>query len=127
MKIFATRPLQQRWPESEIEFLVGKIDGRFHQDAQLGDLRLQLVRRCAENSPCMERTAARAAAAAAGVDQIRDGFGLRDVDLAVQKGALAEFAGPRHAAAELEQPLQQQDRAPTMPPWPCSSKTCSPV
>ena len=51
----------------------------------------------------MERTAALRRRRGARVDQIGNGFGLRDVDLAVQKGALAELARPRHAASELEQ------------------------
>src|SRR6202021_3455427 len=44
----------------------------------------------------------------AGVDEIGNRFGLRDVDLAVQEGAFAEFSGTRHAAAEFEQALHQQ-------------------
>jgi len=61
-----------------------------------------------ENSPCMERTAARAAAVVPGIDQVGDGFRLRDVDFAVQEGALTEFARSCHAAPQFEQPLHQQ-------------------
>ena len=69
----------------------------------------------AENSPCMERTAARAAAVGSGIDQIGDGFRLNYVHLAVQERALAEFARPGHPAPKVQQPLQQQvhdERAP---------------
>src|ERR1700733_714523 len=44
----------------------------------------------------------------AGIDQIGNRFSLCDVDLAVQKSAFAELTGPRHAAAEFQQTLQDQ-------------------
>ena len=48
--------------------------------------------RC-ENSPCSERIAQRAACAVAGIDQVGHALGLRQVELAVEEGALREFAG----------------------------------
>ena len=64
--------------------------------------------------------------ARAGIDEIRDGFGLREIDLVVEKRALREFAGPRAARAELQQRATRRSTT-TGPPWPCSSSTCSPV
>ena len=51
----------------------------------------------------MERTAARAAAVGAGIDEVGDRLGLRDIDFAVEEGALAEFARPSQPAAERQQ------------------------
>ena len=42
-----------------------------------------------ENAPASERAALRAAASVLGVDQVGDGFGLRQVELVVEEGALA--------------------------------------
>ncbi len=92
---------------SKIQFLVRKIDGRLHQRAQPGDLRLQIMHVRGEFSLHGTHGGARRRRAA-GVDEISDGFGLGNIDLAVQKGAFAEFARPGHAAAQLEQPLQQR-------------------
>ena len=89
----------------KIDFLVRKIDRGFDMHARF---RHRFVSECtaAENSPCIDRTAARAAWRRAAVDQIGDRFGLSEIDLVVQKGALAEFARPRHAAAEFETRVQ---------------------
>ena len=62
----------------------------------------------AENSPLHRAHRCSRGRRCTRADQIGHGFGLRDVHLAVQKGALAELARPRHPATELERPLQQQ-------------------
>ena len=67
-----------------------------------------------ENSPCSERSAERAACGGAGVDEVDDALGLREIELAVEIRAPRELAGLGDARAELEAALQQQpqhDRA----------------
>ena len=42
-----------------------------------------------------------------GIDQVGDGFGLRQIELAIKVGALRELARLRASRAELEQPADQ--------------------
>ena len=98
----AARRSRSASPPREIDFFVGKIDGRFDEHAQIRDLRLQLGDARREFALHGTHRGARRGRGA-GIDQIGNGFGLRNIDLAVQEGALAELAGPRHAAAEFEQ------------------------
>ena len=87
------------------------------------------VRPCtiAENSPCSERIAARAASREPASMRSAMDFGLREIELVVEERALRELAraarGARRAPARARSPLSTT----TGPPWPCSSSTCSPV
>jgi hypothetical protein len=45
-----------------------------------------------------------------GVDQVGDGLGLRQIDLAVEEGALCELAGVGQTGAVVEQALQDERR-----------------
>jgi hypothetical protein len=102
-----SEPLLQRLPRQKIDFLVGKIDGGLDVGAQSRDPRFQIGD--ARGELALHRAHRRASCGGgAGVDQVGNRFGLRDVDFAVQEGALRELAGPRQAAAEFEQALQQQ-------------------
>ena len=44
----------------------------------------------------------------AAVDEVGHGFGLREVELVIEVGALRELAGCRHSSTKREHPLQQQ-------------------
>ena len=61
-----------------------------------------------ENSPSSERNAARAACFGGRIDQTRDRLGLRQIELAIEIGALSKFARPRAARAELERAADQR-------------------
>ena len=87
--------------------------------------RRSAVMRC-ENSPWSERSAQRAACGGAGLDQVGDGLRLGEIELVVEIGALREFAGLGDARAQLQAALHRRRRT-TGPPWPCSSRTSSPV
>ena len=91
----------------EIDLLFRKIDGRLDVGAQVdhrlgepahhgGELALQRAHRRARRL------------ARAGVDQIRDRLGLRQIQLVVEEGALREFPGLRAACAELERAPDQR-------------------
>ena len=80
----------------EVDLLVGEVERRLDQRAQLDQRfgqRLDLVRKCA-----VERARRRARGRlGAGVDQVGDGLGLRQVELVVEKRALGELARPGDA------------------------------
>jgi hypothetical protein len=78
-----------------------------------------------ENTPSSERRAARAARVA-GRDQVGDGLGLGEVELAVEEGAFAELAGRGLARAQRDA-ARHQLRSITGLPCACSSTTSSPV
>jgi hypothetical protein len=102
------------------------------------------ARRAACGSRARRRPTANARAArgglGAGVDQVGNGLGLRQVDLAVEKGALAELARLGHAqagqaraagaasgSAAASRQRASSSCSTTVPPWACSSSTSSPV
>ena len=62
----------------------------------------------AENSPCSERIAARAASREPAFDQVRDRLRLGKVELVIEEGALGELAGLCAARAEFEGALHQR-------------------
>ena len=93
--------------DREIHLFVGKIDGGFRIGTQLRELRLQPVNARGEFSLHGAQCRARSGRGA-GIDQIGDGLGLRDVHLAVQECAFGEFAGPRPQAAEFQQALEHE-------------------
>ena len=67
-----------------------------------------------ENSPSSERRAARAAASLPARDQVGDRFGLREVELAFEEGALGELARARARAPSAQaarEQLREHDRA----------------
>ncbi len=88
----------------KIDFFLGEIERGLDVDAQLDD---RSTSACTCWKTALQRTHRRARGrAAAGFDQVGDGLGLGQVDLAVQKCALGEFPGPRQAAPS-DRPLQQ--------------------
>ena len=95
----------------KIDLLFGKIDRRLDVGAQIdhrlgepahhgGELPLQRAHRRARRL------------ARAGVDEVRDGLGLRQIELVVEEGALRELAGLRAPRAELERALRSAPPAP---------------
>ncbi len=89
---YGGQPLLQGPVGEKIDFLVGKVDGGFHMDAQSGDPGFQIGDAGGELALQGAHGGARRGGGA-GADQIGDGFGLGDVDLAVEKGAFAESPG----------------------------------
>jgi len=101
------KPLAQRLVRQKIDLLVGKVDGGLDVGSKPRDLRLQSGDARGEFPLHRAHRGARGGRGA-GIDEIGDRFGLGDVDLAVEKCPFAELAGPRHAAAKFEEPLQHQ-------------------
>ena len=90
-------PLRIRLLE-EVDFFLGKIQRGLDQHAQVDQRvaqRVDLARELAGQGPA---GAARRGLGAR-IDQVGDGFGLRQVDLVVEEGALGELARLGHAQA----------------------------
>jgi hypothetical protein len=60
-----------------------------------------------ENSPFQRAARGARGAGIGGGDEIGDSFGLGEVELAIEEGALAELAGPRTTRLEFDATLQQ--------------------
>ncbi len=97
----------KRVVRQQVDFLVGKIDGRFDVHAQLDQRFDQRVYACGELSVQRTKRGARGLRGSC-IDEIRNGFGLREVHAIVQERAFAEFAGTCDACTEGNQPLQEQ-------------------
>ena len=93
-----------------------------------------------ENAPSSERAAERAAASVLGVDQVGHRFGLGQVELVVEEGALGELArvgdaqagqarrsGGASVSAAASRQRASSSCSTTAPPCACSSSTSSPV
>ncbi len=97
----------------EVDFFFGEVDGRFDVDAKIDDRfgeslhhRRELTLQRAHRGP---RRFTRA-----GVDEIGDGLGLREIQLLIEEGALSEFAGEGAARTQLQHASDQcfdDDRA----------------
>ena len=100
----------------EIDLLLGKVDGGLHIDAQLDQLLAQLVHAPREFTLQRAQGIARRLGRA-GLDQVGDGLGLRQVQLVVKEGALAELARSRLPRAQGQAAVQQQieHHRPAMP------------
>ena len=95
----------------EIDFLFGEIDGRFHVDAQRDERGARGIHALRELT--LQRTHRRLRGAArARIDEIRNGLGLRQIDLVVEEGALAELPCPRAPRAKFHDALDQRCRPP---------------
>ena len=97
----------------KIDFLLRKIDGGLDIGAQLDQRIGEALHHAGELALQRAHGGARRLARA-GIDEIGDGFGLRQIDLVVVKGALGEFTGPRAPRAELQAARDQRfedDRA----------------
>ena len=91
----------------EVDLLFREINRRFNVDAQLGQRRAGGLHACGEFTlQRSHRGAGRAARTS--VDQVGDGFGLREVDLVVEEGPLGKFTGPRAARAQFHHALDQR-------------------
>jgi hypothetical protein len=86
----------------------------------------QLAMTSRENSPCSERTALRAAAAVDASIRSMTALGLRQIELAVEVGAAVNSPGSARRAPSSRQRASSICMT-TGPPWPCSSRTSSPV
>ena len=82
----------------EVDFFFGEVQRGFGEHAQL-DQPLQQGLDARGEGACQRAAGATGGGGGAGVDQVGHGFGLRQVELAVQKGAFGEFAGPRQPQA----------------------------
>ena len=91
----------------KIDLFLGKVDGGFHVGAQVDQRVGEPLHHARELALQRAHRGARGFARA-GVDEIGDGFGLRQIDLVVVERALGEFAGPRAACAELEAAFDQR-------------------
>jgi hypothetical protein len=60
-----------------------------------------------ENSPCSEAHRRTGSAGRRGVDQVGDGLRLGQIELAIEEGAAAEFAGFGQPGAEIEAARQE--------------------
>ncbi|MCY1434585.1 hypothetical protein D9M71_506490 [compost metagenome] len=90
----------------EVDLLLGEIDGRLDVDAQLDELLRQPMDAPGELALQRAHGVARGLGGT-GLDQVGDGLGLGQVELVVEEGAFAEFAGARLAGAELQAALQE--------------------
>jgi hypothetical protein len=83
--------------------------------------------RC-EKAPASERAGGARRRFGAGVDQVGHGLGLRQVELAVEEGALGEFARLGQAQPGIAcRQRASSSCSTTGPPCACSSSTSSPV
>ncbi len=89
----------------EIDLFLRKIERGLHQHAQVHQRIAQPVDLVGEGT--RQRTAGAARGGfGAGVDQVGDRLGLREVDLVVQERALGELAGPRQPQARQARPAR---------------------
>ena len=94
------------WRAEEIDFFLGKIERGFEPRAHAHDRIEQRLHAIGKFALETSHRGACASFAAAG-DQIGDRFGLRQIELAVEKCAFGEFAGPRRTSAESERATQK--------------------
>jgi hypothetical protein len=96
-----------------IQRFVGEVDGRFHVDAQQHQLLDHRIDAAREHA--IQRTTCRArGTVVARGDQVGDGLGLGQVELAVEERPFAELTRPRLARTERDaarDQLLQQHRA----------------
>ena len=110
----ASRSRSSRIAE-KVDLFLGKIDGRFDVGAQIDQCVGEALHHAREFA--LQRAHGGACGfARSRIDEIGDGFGLRQVDLVVVKRALGEFAWARAPRSELEAPLDQllDDHGPAM-------------
>jgi hypothetical protein len=96
-----------------IQLLLGKIELRLGERAQLDQLRAQRVDGSGEVPAQRAQRAARRLAAR-GVDEVGHAFRLRQIEAAFEKGAARELAGLRQAGAGIDAGREQRlhdDRA----------------
>ena len=90
----------------KVDFLFGKIDRGFDVHARFGHRFGQRMNR--DRKLTLQRTKrGTCGLARAAVDEIGNGFGLGEIDLVVQEGALCEFARLRDSRAETEYSREQ--------------------
>ena len=82
----------------EVDLLVREVDGRFHIDAQPDQALHQLLDFAGE-LPLQGVHGAAGGLFAGGFNKVSDGFGLGQIQLVVDEGALAELAGAGRADA----------------------------
>ena len=83
------------------DIVLGEIDARFEQGDQFQQLLLQRRDAARNRAAGLLRGDARLVERG-GIDQVAHGFGLRQVDAAVQEGAQGEFAGLGQARARID-------------------------
>ncbi len=97
-----------------VHLLLGKIDGRLHVGAQRHES-LDQRRHFLREAPLHRALGAARSGGGGAVDEVRDGFRLRQVHLVVEKSALQELPGARGARAQRQEPPEHQiehDRSP---------------
>jgi hypothetical protein len=107
-----------------IQRFVGEVDGRFHVDAQQHQLLDHGLDAAREHAVQRTSCSARGTVVAGG-DQVGDGLGLGQVELAVEERPFAELTRPRLARSAMQRATSCCSS--TGLPWPCSSTTSSPV
>ncbi len=88
-------------PVYPVDFLLGKIQGRFHQRAQLDEPLLKVSDHLRE-FPAQRAQCAPRRSLGSGVDKVGHALGLREIELVIQEGAAGEFPGIGEARAKLQ-------------------------
>ena len=91
----------------KVDLLLGKIDRRFDKHAQI-DHRLGEPPHFIREFAAQGTHRGACCGCSRAVDEIRNSFRLREIDLVVQKRALAELAGPRQAGAAFHDAADDQ-------------------
>src|SRR5882672_567871 len=84
-----------------VDFLLGKVQGRFHQRAQL-DEPLRKGSDDLREFPAQRAQRAPRRSLGSGVDKVGHALGLREIELVIQEGASGEFPGLGEARAKLQ-------------------------
>ncbi len=108
------------------DVVFGEIDAGFEQRDQLQQLLLERGDAARNRAARLLRGDARLVERG-GFDQVAHGFGLRQVDAAVEKGAQREFAGLGQARAGFQRRAPRRGAGPPGEPWQEISTTSSAV
>ncbi|MCY1174370.1 hypothetical protein D9M73_145700 [compost metagenome] len=90
----------------EVDLFLRKVDRRLDVNTQ-GNQRLGEAVHTLGEFPLQRAQGVARCLAGTGLDQVGDGFGLRQVELVVKEGALAELARASQTTADLYTALQQ--------------------
>lgn len=95
----ARQPVVQVGIGQPVDILVGEIECALDEHARRDQAFGQRCDACGK-APFQRLERSLGGACRAGIDQIDDGFGLRQIELAIDKSALRELTGPGNAGTE---------------------------